>query len=135
MYSVIKTHQTLNALGLAVGLGLLVLFTKFLGFDGDVGAMVAGYLLFGLNYLVLARIYQTLIAVSQGRAIGSRGRVFLFVATFLKFALLIGALYVFLAKMKLSGFYLAAGSLVSLLVLTVLLMIAYLRAFSTSKEL
>ncbi len=132
MNSVTKNHHFLNFLGLCIGLVLLVYLGGVLGPQVDTRALVAGYLLFGLNYLILSFIYGQLVRSSRRKETGGKG-VILF-ATFMKFVFLIGALYIFLVKLKLSGFYLAGGSLGSLFVLTSLFMYSYLRTVGGTQE-
>lgn len=129
-----KNPQIRNFVGLVVGLVLILFSVDCLASGADKHALVAGYCLFAFNYLLLAQIYQSLISIRYEGKNKTRTKIFIFFATLLKFGALIGALYIFLVKLRYSGFYLALGSLGSLLILTVLLLYAYFKVLSQSSD-
>jgi|GEM_PF-5935568 hypothetical protein len=121
-------------LGLGLGLmGSLGLASSFS--DGrELLALAAGYVLFAVNYLLLAKIYGIVLQAMQLGAGELGKRWLLTLGTLLKFLGLIGALYLLLVHFALSGFYLALGSLISLVVLTWILVSSYLRTISASQR-
>ena len=116
--------------GLVLGAGLLYGVAHHFGSKPQVVALMSGYTLFSLNYLLLAWIYKRVLEISQaqGRAIVSG--TWVATVSLLKFAALVGSLYVLLVRYSLSGFFLAFGSLVSLLILTGMLLTVHIRSLS-----
>lgn len=110
------------------GITLLLIAFQFAP-KRDALALGAGYLLFSLNYVLLASLMQRLLAGST--SVSSRG--ILSLISGLKFFGLVGLLYVLLVVYRLSGFYLAAGALASLVILSSFLYRRYVRTLSASR--
>lgn len=118
---------------LAIGLLLLFAISTRLE-DRNTGiALMSGYVLFSLNYIFLSKIYAGLVLVSQTGVTSPARKTWLAVGSALKFVGLIGALYALIVLWQLPGLYIAVGSLVSLLLLTSLLVLTYLKSFSSSQ--
>ncbi|MBC7661793.1 MAG: hypothetical protein H7249_19025 [Chitinophagaceae bacterium] len=119
---------------LILALGVLVLLAIASHFEErSVGiALLSGYLLFSLNYILLARIYAGLVQVSQTGATSRAMKIWLFAGSGIKFLGLIAALYALIVYWKLPGLYIAVGSLFSLFLLTSLLTTSYLRSYGSS---
>ena len=120
--------------GLVLG---LIASVMLLGPSSDRREMMtfaAGYVLFALNYLSIAKLYSSLLLAAM--APSYRQRRLRWIITFgsgFKLLGLVGALYVMLVLYALPGLYLAAGSLVSLLVLTWILVMRYLRTINVQQ--
>ncbi|RYZ59816.1 MAG: hypothetical protein EOP07_02830 [Proteobacteria bacterium] len=125
------TKKTLLILALGVVI-LLAVATRFE--DRDVGiALIAGYSLFSLNYIILARIYAGLVQVSQTGVTTPAMKSWLLIGSGIKFLGLIASLYALIVLWKLPGLYIAVGSLLSLILLTSLLVMTYLKSFGSSQ--
>ncbi len=122
---------------LVLAFGLLVLLAIASQFaDRNVGlALIAGYCLFSLNYILLARIFAGLVQVSQTGVTSPRLKTGLFLGTAIKFVGLIAALFALIVWWKLPGLYIAVGSLFSLLLLTSLLLTTYRKSMGSSSQL
>lgn len=116
---------------LILGLGIALLFgIKSQIADSNIGlALIAGYVLFSLNYIFLSRIYASLVMVSRTGETSPRLKAGLLLGTAVKFVGLIAALYTLIVLWKLPGLYIALGSLLSLFLLTSLLLSSYLKSF------
>ena len=119
-----------------LGLGVLVLLAVASRFeDRNVGiALISGYALFSLNYILLARIYAGLVQVSQTGVTSPAMKSWLLIGSAIKFLGLIASLYALIILWKLPGLYIAVGSLLSLFLLTSLLVLSYLKSFTTSQS-
>lgn len=111
---------------LIVSVSMAVLMPKSLG-NREALALGAGYLLFSLNFFLLGRMSQVLVQIAENGYSSPRSKVWLGLGALLKFFGLIGALYFLIVPIQLSGFYLALGALISLLVITVVHVSIYLR--------
>ncbi len=117
----------LIVLGL-VGIILFLLAYSFLA-PLDAVAVGAGYLLFSGNYVLIASVMGRLLIYSSGK----NSRTALTLISGLKFFGLFGLLYFLLVTCDLSGLYLAFGALISLLVLSAVLYVGYLRTLDPSE--
>lgn len=117
-------------------MGLLLTLAVFSGFveRRELLALGLGYLIFALNYLLIAKIYMILVLVFQHGHGTARTRLLVTLGTGIKFVGLIGTLYLLLVHFALPGLYLAAGSLISLFVLTWILVLGYLRTLNLSQR-
>lgn len=101
--------------------------------DPKVGwALISGYILFSLNYMLLAKIYSGLVLIMQNGVTSPAMKNWLLVGSAIKFLGLIAALYALIVLWQLPGLYIALGSLVSLFLLTALLISLYLKSFGSS---
>jgi len=128
--------QNKKTLGL-LGVGLLVLgaVAFSLAERGVALALLAGYILFSINYILLARISAGLLVISQAGVPSSRMKAGLLFGTALKFLSLSAALYMLIVYWQLSGIYIAVGSLISLLLLTSLLVVSYMKSLGSASRL
>ncbi len=97
----------------------------------EVRSLAAGYVLFALNFLALKSISRLLVQVAAHGHSSGRTKLWLTLGSMAKFLGLIGALFVLLVILELSGFYVALGSLLSLIVLTGIHGVSYLRGLAT----
>ncbi len=126
-----NTLDRASIVGLILGLASALLIAKLWATPPDILSLAAGYVLFALNYLALKGISKTLVQVAVRGHSSTRAKLWLSLGSLAKFVGLIGALYLLLVVGKLSGFYLAFGSLLSLLVLTGLQVAAYLKSLAS----
>jgi hypothetical protein len=125
-----KTLDRSSIVGLIVGLLVSVGVASLLAKPLDVRSLAAGYVLFALNFLALKSISRTLVLVAAQGHSSSRTKLWLTLGSLAKFIGLIGALFIMLVVLKLSGFFVALGSLLSLLVLTGIQIVGYLRSLA-----
>ncbi len=122
--------KTLFVLGMGIAI-LLAIMSQLS--DRNIGlALLAGYILFSLNYILLSRIYAGVVAISQTGVATPRLKTGLLVGTAVKFAGLIAAMYTLIVLWKLPGLYIAMGSLFSLFLLTSLLLSTYMKSIGPS---
>ncbi len=119
-----------SLIGLILGLVGAVLVAQIWADSTAIISLVAGYVLFALNYLALKSISRTLVLVAVQGHTSRRAKLWLSLGSLAKFISLTGALYLLLVVWKLSGFYLAFGSLLSLLILTGIHVAAYLQSLA-----
>ena len=121
---------------LTLSLGVLLLLAVASAFEErNVGiALLAGYVLFSVNYIMLARIYGGLVQVSQTGLTSPSLKTWLLLSSGIKFLGLIAALYALIVLWKLPGLYIALGSLLSLFLLTGLLLASYMKSFGPSSQ-
>ncbi len=124
----VDRHGTVGlGLGLFVTLALLAPYSD----RRELATCAAGYVLFALNYLSIAKLYRSLLLAAVAPSVKQkRLRLIITLGSALKLAGLVGALYVMLVRYALPGLYLAGGSLISLLVLTWILVMRYLRTLN-----
>ncbi len=115
---------------LAVGLGVLLAIATKLESSTSAG-LVSGYVLFSANFAILAKIYASLVDIMRGGVASPKLKAGIMLGSALKFVGLIAALYVLIILWKLPGLFIAIGSLISLFLLTVLLLVSYLKSFRT----
>jgi hypothetical protein len=125
-----KTFDRNSVIGLIVGLAVSVGVASLGTNSHNVKSLAAGYVLFALNFLALKSISRTLVQIAAHGHSSSRTKLWLTLGSLAKFIGLIGALFVLLVILELSGFYVALGSLLSLLVLTGILAVTYLRGLA-----
>lgn len=124
----LKKTLLILGLGIAILLGIMSLLE-----DRKIGlALLAGYILFALNYILLSRIYAGLVAISQTGVATPRLKTGLLIGTAVKFVGLIAAMYTLIVLWKLPGLYIAMGSLFSLFLLTSLLLSSYMKSIGPS---
>ena len=121
-------------IGLTIGLIALAVATQSIGLGEDGMALLAGYAIFSVNFLLLTKIYSGLVVVSQTGHSSPRLKTWLLLGSALKFVGLIAALYSLIVWAKFSGLYLALGALLSLVLLTAILLSSYLRSFSVPSQ-
>jgi hypothetical protein len=125
-----KTFDRSSIIGLVIGFAA----TAALGWNWakplDARSVVAGYVLFSLNYMAIKSISRTLVLVAAHGHTSTRAKLWLSLGSLAKFFGLFGALYLLLVVYELSGFYLALGSLISLLILTGVQVASYLRSLA-----
>lgn len=117
---------------LALGFVLSALIAFFSFGSNAALALVSGYGLFSLNFLLLIKIYGGLVTTMQNGGQSGSMKTAILLGSAIKFFGLIAALYIMLVHWKLSGLYVAAGSLVSLFVLTSFLLSSYTKSFGNS---
>ena len=116
---------------LAIGLSLLWLCgTKLKANESN--ALLAGYILFSLNFMFLTKIYAGLVHVTRTGQASARLKTFLLIGSAIKFLGLIAGMYALIILWELPGLFIAVGSLVSLFLLTTLLVLSYLKTFGPS---
>ncbi len=125
-----KTLDRSSVIGLVVGLLVAVGLASVLTNPLDVRSLAAGYVLFALNFLALKSISRTLVLIAAHGHSGKRTKLWLTLGSLAKFIGLIGALFIMLVVLELSGFYVALGSLLSLVVLTGIQVVTYLRSLA-----
>ncbi len=125
-----KTFDRNSVMGLIIGLALSAGIASLVAKPLDVKSLAAGYVLFALNFLALKSISRTLVQVAANGHSSGRAKLWLTLGSLAKFIGLIGALFVLLVILELSGFYVALGSLLSLLVLTGIQIVGYLRSLA-----
>jgi len=125
-----KTLDRSSIIGLIVGLLVSGGVASLAAQPLDVRSLAAGYVLFALNFLALKSISRTLVQVAANGYSSGRTKLWLMLGSMAKFLGLIGALFVLLVILELSGFYVALGSLLSLLVLTGIQIVSYLRSLA-----
>jgi hypothetical protein len=127
-----NTLDRRSVIGLIAGLVVSVAVASLVAQPLDVRSLAAGYGLFALNFLALKSISRTLVLVAANGHSSGRAKVWLSLGSAAKFLGLIGALFVMLVILDLSGFYVALGSLLSLLVLTSVQIVSYLRRLAAT---
>ncbi|MCX6130840.1 MAG: hypothetical protein NTX25_17510 [Proteobacteria bacterium] len=128
-----KSLGLTGILALFAILALALLIAQYWADWKEMASMVAGYLLFALNYLALRSIGRALILITlSGGGNARKIKLWLCLGSLGKFLGLIGALYIFLVVFKCAGFYLAFGSLLSLLVVTGLQVSTYLSSLKNA---
>ncbi len=125
-----RTFDRNSVIGLIIGLVLSAGVASLVAKPWDVKSLAAGYVLFALNFLALKSISRTLVQVAANGHSSGRTKLWLTLGSMAKFIGLIGALFVLLVILELSGFYVALGSLLSLLVLTGIQVVGYLRSLA-----
>jgi hypothetical protein len=125
-----KTFDRSSVIGLIVGLIVAVGVASLTSNGHAVKSLAAGYVLFAVNFLALKSISRTLVDVAARGHSSGRAKLWLTLGSMVKFLGLIGALFVLLVVLELSGFYVALGSLLSLIVLTGTQVVAYLRSLA-----
>lgn len=116
-----------------LGLGLAVLLLCCMKLERDAGvALLSGYTLFSVNFLLLTKIYAGLVGVMRTGESSAKLKTGLLIGSAIKFLGLIAALYALIVLWKLPGLFIAVGSLVSLFLLTTLLLLSYLKTFGSS---
>jgi hypothetical protein len=125
-----RTLDRSSIIGLIVGLLVSVGVASLVAKPLNVKSLAAGYVLFALNFLALKSISRTLVQIAASGHSSGRTKLWLTLGSMAKFIGLIGALFVLLVILELSGFYVALGSLLSLLVLTGIQVVSYLRALA-----
>lgn len=116
-----------------LGLGLAVLLLCCTKLERDAGvALLSGYTLFSVNFLLLTKIYAGLVGVMRTGESSAKLKTGLLIGSAIKFLGLIAALYALIVLWKLPGLFIAVGSLVSLFLLTTLLLLSYLKTFGSS---
>ncbi|HET9238880.1 MAG TPA: hypothetical protein VFO10_16605 [Oligoflexus sp.] len=125
-----KTFDRNSVIGLIVGLLAAVGVASLTTDSHAVKSLAAGYVLFALNFLALKSISRTLVDVAAHGHSSARAKLWLTLGSMAKFLGLIGALFVLLVVLELSGFYVALGSLLSLIVLTGIQVVTYLRSLA-----
>lgn len=125
-----RTLDRTSVLALLLGLIASYAVASYMTDPLSLRSLVAGYVLFALNYLALKSISRTLVLIAMQGTTSSRAKLWLTVGSMAKFIGLIGALFLLLVTFKLSGFFLAFGSLLSLVVLTGVQVVSYLRGLA-----
>jgi len=125
-----KTFDRSSVIGLIVGLLVAVGVASLTTNSHAVRSLAAGYVLFALNFLALKSISRTLVDVAAHGHSSRRAKLWLTLGSMVKFLGLIGALFVFLVVLELSGFYVALGHFLSLIVLTGIQVVTYLRSLA-----
>jgi hypothetical protein len=125
-----KTFDRNSVIGLIVGLLVAVGVASLTTNAYAVKSLAAGYVLFALNFLALKSISRTLVDVAANGHSSGRAKLWLTLGSMVKFLGLIGALFVLLVVLELSGFYVALGSLLSLVVVTGIQVVTYLRSLA-----
>lgn len=125
-----KTFDRNSVIGLIVGLLVAVGVASMTTDSHAVKSLAAGYVLFALNFLALKSISRTLVDVAANGHSSGRAKLWLTLGSMVKFLGLIGALFVLLVVLELSGFYVALGSLLSLVVVTGIQVVTYLRSLA-----
>lgn len=125
-----KTFDRSSVIGLIVGFLVAVGVASLMTDSHAVKSLAAGYVLFALNFLALKSISRTLVDVAAHGHSSGRAKLWLTLGSMVKFLGLIGALFVLLVVLELSGFYVALGSLLSLIVLTGIQVVTYLRSLA-----
>jgi hypothetical protein len=125
-----KSIDRSSIIGLIIGLLVSVGVASLLVQPLEVRSLAAGYVLFALNFLALKSISRLLVQVAALGNSAGRTRLWLTLGSMAKFLGLIGALFILLVVLELSGFYVALGSLLSLIVLTGIHGVSYLRGLA-----
>lgn len=112
-----------------IGLVLQLLAARWLPSE-DALAFGLGFLLSAVNYALLASLMRRLLA----GAVSGSSRGLLSLISGLKFFGLVGVLYLLLVHYRLSGIFLAAGALLSIVILSGLLYKRYMRTLNVSRQ-
>ena len=125
-----KTFDRNSVIGLIIGLLVSTGMASLVAKPLDVKSLVAGYVLFALNFMALKSISRMLVQVAANGHSSGRAKLWLTLGSMGKFVGLMGTLFVLLVVLELSGFYVALGSLLSLFVLTGIQAVSYLRSLA-----
>jgi hypothetical protein len=125
-----KTLDKASIIGLILGLLVSAGVASLIAKPFVVKSLVAGYVLFALNFLALKSISRMLVLVAAHGHSTGRTKAWLILGSLTKFFGLVAALFILLVVLELSGFYVALGSLLSLVVLTVIHAVSYLKGLA-----
>src|SRR5687768_15186579 len=99
MYQKMKpTFDTLSYLVLSLGLLITLVVAALFSQPREMMALASGYILFAVNYVLIAKLYQTLLFIMRFGSGNSRARLLVTLGSGLKFIGLIGALYFLLVQ-------------------------------------